>query len=122
MAAQTQSISKGQIVRNTQTGVSGVVVGVWTNQWTGQTVLNVRVPGTTSFVMWVSAVVEVVNVVDGVVQGDTIFALDDQSGRHVGLVVGKTLDGRLIAQFSIGQHIVHMDRVWRVIPSQFVRR
>lgn len=110
------SVQKGQIVTNTCTGQSGVVIGLWFNEFSGQHVYNVRVPGIPAFVSWNELCTTAAATADALVCGDMVIAHDNDGNRHMGEVVGKTDDGQLVARFAGGTHKVDMVRVWRAWP------
>jgi hypothetical protein len=114
------SIQKGQIVSNPCTGKSGIVVGVWHNEFSGQHVYNVRVPGIPGFVSWNELCTTATATADALAIGDMIIAFDHDGNREMGTVVGKTSDGHLMAEFSTAVYRVTMDRVWRAWPMQKV--
>jgi hypothetical protein len=113
-----QTPQKGSLVTLTRTGQSGIVVSVAYNEWSGQHIVTVRVPGTYGTHMWNEAAVVPATTADALAVGDMIIALDHDGGRHVGTVTGKTLDGKLVARFALGVFKVDVERVWRAWPAQ----
>jgi hypothetical protein len=114
------SISKGQPVKNTCNGKSGIVVAVAQNDFTGQQILTVRVPGYPVTVIWNEACVAPVASADALVVGDMVIAFDHAGDRHMGQIVGKTDDGHIAARFAAGVFKVTTDRIWRAWPMQNV--
>lgn len=110
------SIQKGQIVTNTCTGQAGIVIGAWYNEFSGQHVFNVRVPGISAFVSWNELCTVASATPDALMIGDMVIAFDNDGNRHMGTVAGKTADGHLVVHFAMGTFKVDMDRVWRAWP------
>jgi hypothetical protein len=111
------SFQKGQPVSNTCNGQSGLVIGVFFNEFSGQHVYNVRVPGISGFCSWNELCTVAAVSADALVAGDMVIALDHDGARHMGQVVGKTLDGCLTVKFAIGTYAVSLNRVWRAWPT-----
>lgn len=114
----TPTPQKGQIVTLTRTGQSGLVVAVAYNEFTGQHILTVRVPGSPVTLIWNEMAVTAAATADALASGDMVIAFAHDGTRHMGTVVGKTADGHLMAAFAIGTFKVDMDRVWRAWPVQ----
>lgn len=110
------SFQKGNLVSNSCNGQSGIVVGVFYNEFSGQYVYNVRVPGISGFVSWNELCTIAAVSADAVVSGDMVIATDHDGHRHMGTVTGKTLDGCLMVRFAIGVYSVSLNRVWRAWP------
>lgn len=109
---------KGQLVHNPHTGESGIVVSVFYNEFSDQSVVTVRVPGVRLNPMWNEGRVVPAATADALASGDMVIAFAHDGTRHMGTVVGKTADGHLMAAFAIGTFKVDMDRVWRAWPVQ----
>jgi hypothetical protein len=113
---QQHSIQKGQIVTSVCTEQSGIVIGLWFNEFSGQHVFNVRVPGVPGFVSWNELCTVASADPAALMMGDMVIAFDHDGNREMGTIVGFTDDGHLMAEFAAGTFKVTMDRVWRAWP------
>ncbi len=116
---------KGMLVSNPALKLSGVIVAMFFNEFSGQFVLTVKVPGLAVNPMWCEGAVVASQDSDAVSVGDMVIADDSDGVRAMGPVTGKTADGMLRARFGGDEYVVAMARVWRVWPaapvSSFVR-
>lgn len=111
------SIQKGQLVRNTCTQQSGVVVNVFYNEFSGQHVYTVRVPGQPVTVLWNELCTTARASADALLVGDMVIVDDLNGVRRMGPIIEKTFSGLLIVQFDV-TYAVSADRIWRAVPMR----
>lgn len=113
----SSQFDKGQIVTNPRLQQSGVIVAIFYNEFSGQFVYTVKVPGLPVNPLWCEGAVVASQSIDAVTVGDMVIADGSDGVRAMGPVVGKMADGQLIARFGGDEYVVAMLRVWRVWPS-----
>lgn len=113
-------IKTGQLVHNTCTQQSGVVVASFYNEFSGQHVYTVRIPGQPVTALWNELCASATASAAALLVGDMVIVDDINGVRRMGPIVDKTFSGLLIVQFSDVTYAVSVDRVWRAVPMGFM--